>query len=292
MNPNTHTLYKYRPLYATGADGQKKPHPFTEAIFLESKIYYAAPSSFNDPFDCNLRLETHGNTPREWKQYFEYLIKKAPLSERPGFSKKIKYVLAKKKHREFLEEALAKTYDEHYKKSSVLCLSTKPNSIPMFSYYADSHKGVAIEFQFSNSEVPCGIEFKGGSNPVAWYGNKVMFGTINYADKFPDLNFLRLCKIPGQLARTLLFTKHHEWKHEEEFRIFRHKVSASTVTFPRRVVTRVILGCRCESEELNLVRAWLTGFPSDVVISRAKPADSGFNLEIDDIEVVRGQATI
>jgi hypothetical protein len=289
MDEKVYTLYKYRPLYTPGPD--RKPHPFTAAIFENSEIYYAAPNSFNDPFDCNLRLQTHGNDVAEWKTYFDSLLKAAPKSAKSNLSRRIKDVISQGKPGKLLEPTLEKTYDEHYAKSSVFCLSKRPDSIPMFSYYADSHRGVAIEFKFSNSEVPCGIAFRGGADPVGWYDKKIMFGTIDYPNQFPDLNFLRLRNISGGLARALLFTKHHEWRHEEEFRIFRHKVPASTVTFPRRLITRVILGCRCESEELHLIKRWLANFPSDVILSRAKPADTAFNLKIEDIEIIKGRET-
>jgi hypothetical protein len=156
----------------------------------------------------------------------------------------------------------------------------------MFSYYADGHRGIAIEFSFSDWEVPCGIPCGDPTRPDNFYERKVVFRDVEYPPTFPELNYHKVYGT-DQLLRSLLFTKHHEWSHEEEFRIFRRKVPASSVQFDKNLVTRVIFGCRTTPEDVDLVRSWLVGWPSAVVLSKAEATANQFNLRISDFNTVK-----
>ncbi|ACD91483.1 hypothetical protein Clim_2463 [Chlorobium limicola DSM 245] len=269
--------YKYRPLYQLRPDGTREQHPFTQSIFTKGEIYYSAPKDFNDPFDCNLRIHTDGSTDADWEAYFDKLVVQDP-------SKK-DYILQAKAEQwwntkpEITADFGLNQHRIHYAESSVFCFSKKSNSIPMFSYYADSHQGIAVEFSFSQRDVPCGI-------PCGEYPGKVVFRDVEYPPSFPELNFHKIYG-SNQMVRSLLFTKHYEWAHEEEFRIFRRKVPASAVQFDKTIVTRVIFGCRTTSDDIDLVRSWLAGWPSDVVLSKAETATDQFNLRVIDFETVK-----
>jgi hypothetical protein len=179
------------------------------------------------------------------------------------------------------------TLQAHYCDSSVLCLARSGNSIHMFSHYADIHSGIAIEFEFSEKELPCGIEFSSLSPREVPYDGKVIFGEVEYPASFPELNYHRLYD-DHQMIRSLIFTKHREWEHENEFRIFRRRVPASSAKFPKSLIKRVILGCRTTADDLALVKSWLVGWPTKVVLSKVKEADDRFELQIEDLEEVGG----
>ena len=156
----------------------------------------------------------------------------------------------------------------------------------MFSYYADSHRGIGIEFVFSDFDVPCGIPCINQIRSDSPYEGKVVFRDVEYPPTFPELNFHKVYGT-DQLLRSLLFTKHHEWAHEEEFRIFRRNVPASSVQFDRKLLSKVIFGCRTKPEDVALVRGWLAGWPSDVVLSKAETSIDQFNLRINDFDIVK-----
>lgn len=269
------TYYKYRSLQS----------PFTKSIFEKAEIYYAAPKDFNDPFDCNLRIHTNGSTDQDWETYFDKLMVQDPSAiqflqqarrekwwnTKPGF----KESLGREQHK------------KHYEKSSVFCFSKKNNSIPMFSYYADSHRGVAIEFQFDDLHVPCGIPAIDPMRPGQLYDNKIVFRDVEYPSSYPELNYHKVYGT-DQLLRSLLFTKHHEWSHEEEFRIFRRNVLASSVEFDKSLLTRIIFGCKASQAEVDLVKSWIVDWPTDVVLSHAEIVPHQFDLLIKDFEIIRG----
>jgi hypothetical protein len=174
----------------------------------------------------------------------------------------------------------------HYLDSSVLCLAKKANSIPMFAYYADAHTGIAIEFNFSENEIPCGIVFNSFGTGGVPYGGKVTFGDVDYPLSFPELNYHRL-RNTSALVRNLIFTKSQDWAHEQEFRIFRRNVAQSAVAFDRKIISRVIFGYRTTTADVDLVRSWLKNWPSDVVLSKAAAAVDRFDLVVSDFDVVK-----
>jgi hypothetical protein len=279
--------YKYRPLYMEGCAGVRVVHPFTESIFTKAEVYFAAPADFNDPFDCHLRAHVNDSTDAEWEAYLDEMMVKDPAS---------KANLLQVKNDEKLRKKLAADVGKeqqriHYSESSVLCLAKKGNSIPMFSYYADGHRGIAIELSFSDEEVPYGFNYHSTGTNGKPYDGKVIFRDVEYPTVFPELNYHRLRKT-DRLVRHLLFTKAAEWSHEEEFRIFRRKVAKGAVSFDRKLLTKVVFGCNTERTDVDLVRSWLNGWPSDVIFCKAEPATDKFELLVKDFDVVKGVRTV
>ncbi|MEI6891630.1 MAG: DUF2971 domain-containing protein [Pontiella sp.] len=268
----TTSYYKYRSLY----QGENEPNPFTKSIFEDNQLWYATPKDFNDPFDCNLNLHTNNSTDADWINYLKQVInntssiKKNLLNLFKGITKTL----------------FKETQKELYEGSSVCCFSTKNNSIPMFSYYADSHRGIAIEFQFSATEVPCGFEYENQNKSGIGYEGKIAFKKIKYLPSFPELNYLKLRNNDDELINSLIFTKFNEWSHEDEFRIFRRKVQASNVTFKKELLTRVIFGCKTDKNDINLVKEWLKGWPSNVILEKAEIKPDQFELEITHLETI------
>ena len=281
--PVKNLYYKYRPLYKPNRNGSRVIHDDTASIFTKSEIYFSAPTDFNDPFDSNLPLHVNDSTDAEWEKYFDEQIEKRPELENP--LRNIKDGKLWKTNRAISENFNEEGRIEIYIGSSVFCLSKKNNSIPMFSYYADGHTGIAIEFAFSDYEVPCGFDSIGLNG--AHYGGKVTFRDVDYPSVFPELNYHRI-RNTDKLVRRLMFTKSSEWVHEAEFRIFRKGIAKSSVPFDRKLISKVIFGCKTTSADIDLVKSWLKNWPSDVVLSKAEPATDKFELLIKDFDVVKG----
>ena len=294
MHENNYTLYKYRPLYAMNAEGLRHPHPFTATIFKDAQIYYAAPKSFNDPFDCNLKLHFDGTTPAEWRIYFESLAQKFPHRKRnlEKFARDISNTKKSLQWRDFsrnLEKKIEETRKSHYEDSSVLCLSKKPNSIQMFSHYTDSHHGIAIEFNFNSRNIPCGIQFGDPKNPREWYEKKIAISDVVYQEDFPELNLIRLSQHPNRIVYSLMFTKQKDWSYEEEVRIFRRGVKAASAPFERSMISHIIFGCKAREAEVLLVKGWLRDWPVDVTLSKAEQVQDKFELQIKYLETIKGK---
>src|SRR5437899_173708 len=130
------SYYKYRPLYTLDSHGKKVAAVNTESIFTRAQLYYSAPVDFNDPFDCNLRIHTNGSTDADWEAHLDELI---AIVSNPTVRVILSQHKASKSWNRIpqFKDLGKKQRQEHYVDSSVLCLSNKANSIPMFSYYAD-----------------------------------------------------------------------------------------------------------------------------------------------------------
>ena len=116
---------------------------------------------------------------------------------------------------------------------------------------------------------------------------KIIFDDVKYSEKFPELNYLRLYG-KTELVKNIIFVKFDDWSHEEEYRIFRKEIPASLVGYDRKIMTRVVFGCKCSDDEFALVKSWLQGWPSDVILSKTCEANDGFELKVVDFDCVKG----
>ncbi|MCC5790927.1 MAG: DUF2971 domain-containing protein [Opitutales bacterium] len=278
MSYPKHSYFKYRPLYADRSGAV--PHGLTQSLIESRRLFYATPTSFNDPFDCNLRLHTNDSTDDDWVSYIDALIAKCP--SRRNQLTVVKAERLWSTHPEFSDIGLG-TRRTIYEESSVLCLAKRPDSIPMFAYYADDHNGIAIELEFSDDEIPCGVPFGNLADPANIYERKIIMGDIEYLPTLPELNYHRLYGRP-QLIKSLMFTKFDGWRHEEEFRVFRKGVAASTAEFPATMLKRVIFGARTGSAEIDLVKHWLSHHGYPVILAKVVAAVGRFGLDISDFE--------
>lgn len=254
---------------------QSIPDENTMSLIMDRKIYYAAPASFNDPFDCNLSLHLENTSSRQWKQYARHLMDQHPQC------RDILQEFIDKKAWKSIPINIDDIRDEIYRKSSVLCLSSKGDSIPMFSYYADNHRGVAVEISFAPQETPCGYSLQEIiSGPMS---GKITSEFVQYLPEAPELNYLHL-RGTSKLVKNTIFTKFIEWQHEKEFRIFRNKIEPSTVKLEDKMITRIIFGERASDEGIKLVKKWTSNYKSKVILSKAKKLRNAFKLTIEDFE--------
>lgn len=284
MTSENRKYYKYRPLRQDG-----DAHPFTASIFEKRELWFSSPADFNDPFDCNLRLHVDDSTDDEWIAYIDLMMKESP--EDRASLEIVKKGKLWRSSPEMTRGIGDSTQKLNYNDSSVFCLAKTAESIPMFSYYADSHKGVAIEFSFSNRNVPCGLNYLDTIASSGADRSGVVFSDVLYPNEYPELNYHRLYG-SDQLLKNIIFTKHYEWRHEREYRIFRRNIRASSVVFDPEILTGVVFGCKAEDSEIELVRGWLAEWPTPVALSRSKVSSKSFTLESEVFDQVGGSSDL
>ena len=273
-----HQYYKYCHLYSDR--GNKIPNSFTRSLIESSELFYATPASFNDPFDCNLRLHVDDSTDADWIRYLDALIAQYP--ERTEQFTIVKNQRLWTTHPELCAFGIT-TRQTIYNESSVLCLSKRPDSIPMFSYYADDHHGIAVELEFSEDEIPCGIPYGDPSQREQLYQRKIVIDDIEYVAAMPELNYHRLYE-SHQLIKSLIFTKFDGWRHEDEFRIFRKGIAASVVKFPQAMLKRIIFGARTTADDVGMVKGWLSQYHHGITLAKAEVSTTSFSLDIHTFE--------
>lgn len=142
-------------------------------LLQEDKMWLSKPTSFNDPFDCALKLSVKDLT-KEYivevfidgnldyykefgiteKELMKLKRKKDPIHELVKlYVKKSKANLTLKERTKLIEEEenRIKNYDldiKHKENLHVACFSETNESILMWSHYANKHKGFCVEYDF------------------------------------------------------------------------------------------------------------------------------------------------
>ena len=228
-------------------------------ILEDLRLKITPPNEFNDPFEITPRskfavtletqLERVRTNPESYRAVyeemhrdgmfwgtFEQFIAGLPNALRRDFDEYRK--LSKKE----LEAYDMRCLDDASKHFGILCLSKTSNSIPMWSYYANHHRGVVFGFDVNKIGQPvtgpCGL--------VAYRKQRAK-------------NNPYVPRSLGDYLR-LIFTKSHEWKHEHEYRrVFQLSslISASPKddgvksffwNISGDAIREIIFGCRVSDE--------------------------------------------
>jgi len=120
----------------------------------------------------------------------------------------------------------------------ILSLSSKPDSALMWSYYANSHKGMCLGFDTSDK----------------------MFQSahaVRYQRKAPEY---RLDGPPLANAEAFVLTKALKWKHEEEWRIIM-QLGRQSYPFRPDALLSVIFGASTSDKDRDKVKQWIANGP-------------------------------
>ena len=278
-------LYKY----ASGESGIK--------VLQDLRLKITPPNEFNDPFELTPRskftitlndmLNRVRNCPEYYRGVFEDMKKDGHSQTFEQFIETLPKVLPIK-FKEFrnlmrkkLVERDMQVINEASRTNGILCVSKKPNSIQMWSHYANHHKGIAIGLDLSKA----GGALKG------------LFGEVKYRKPRRGVDPWLLPPNPEwfkQMKETI-FTKGQEWIHESEYRrVFR--LADLTHAMPDEkgnrhylldiggdAIREIILGCRMEKPEESLITNELQRRPKTfghVKLFRCKRHDTKYELEI------------
>jgi len=151
--------------------------------FLEGKLPLTSPSRFNDPFDTKHAFDYSNHnlehTPEE----------QCAIDEKGWSEKSVQQVKRKEQERGW------------QKKYTGCCFAERRDSLLMWTHYADSHKGVCLQFKYDSDpkKLPAGCFFK----------------KIRYSTHRPKPDASRI----SEFEETLLLTKSIDWMYEEEWRV-------------------------------------------------------------------------
>lgn len=194
-NPKITKLYKYL-----------GNHKRVLEILKTGCIYYPKPDKFNDPFDCDIEIVSSVS----WDQFEQVIrIKGKKLNKKPEeVEQKIRSVrngvpAALGEYQTRVREGV-KRVRAILKEQGVLTLSAISDSIPMWGYYADGHRGMCVELR------------RTPENTLGSTATK----PVHYTDDYPEVSFFNLFEHPGFLSETVMRTKSSAWKHEQEWRVF------------------------------------------------------------------------
>ena len=148
----------------------------------------------------------------------------------------------------------------------VYCLSEDPKNILMWSHYADSHKGICIEF-----DIKRGGFFYNNLLPVQYKKRYPTFELSDYQNE-DDMMFT--------MHQQAICTKSVLWKYEKEWRVItddRH----GNKSFDKNDVTKVIFGAKISDDDReNLMTLFINNGYIKTKFYQCRLSDHKYGLEI------------
>jgi Protein of unknown function (DUF2971) len=257
MNFTDNILFKYR--FIRTDDGVL--NRYTERIVKNGELYFASPSSFDDPHDCRVSVVPK-NCPDRLerlkvlaKQAFLYVDRKYDVS---GLSfeqmcevshQMTEYINSILTEDGYFSDHIIDRFSKHF---GVLSLTKDYLDTLMWSKYADNHKGVC--FGFDKSETP----FK--------HAKEVL-----YCDEMPLLE-------SDDLSSSDLFvlTKEKKWEFQKEFRVARK--GSGPILFNKKAIKLTLFGCKTSHEDIEEVKSWFRAESLSCEFMKIKRVQGRFDL--------------
>ena len=251
-------LYKFR-----AAHTPKLLERLEETI-VGSRLYFASPRDFNDPFDCRVHLNFAATFERRRRAYEGALKRHAP-----GIPRRERRARAKAAARDVLRPSGSRTligrFQADVDQVGILSLAVEPDNPLLWSHYSYGHTGVCLKFGHGRSE-----PFFGRALP------------LNYSTDFPVANpFL---DDPGRIVEAVLLTKSSRWSYEREWRAFELDGGPGTYEYPAALLKGVILGVRASPELRSAVAGWLATRNPPAALYEAKIASGSYELTVAPVE--------
>lgn len=237
-------------------------------LLKDRKIYCSKPENFNDPWDCKIWRNTEIlDDPQEYERCIQY------IASRPSTLSKDEhdYVMQRISTDRSLLETYLNPVDSPWLVngiSRVYCLTPANDNLLFWSHYADSHKGICLEFSTSNVVI--------GS---AW--------KVEYVEDYPLYKF-------GESGDIWpLLTKAKEWAYEKEYRIIAHErneignydvksliLDDGFLTLPEGSLKSIIVGCQMSEQKLEELNNFVGENSPGLLIRRAKQKRNKYAVEI------------
>lgn len=223
IHPEITSLYKYRAF---------NEHSLQSLI--NEVAWFSKPSSFNDPFDCCINIDTN-RIEESIRGAVKELYSKTGKDITDIPENEFKVTENDKKAFDSLKSSLHKLTQN----IGILSLSSVNDDILMWGHYADSHNGFCIEY----SRTPDNIMGK-QSEPV------------NYEGNFPSLSAQEATS-QSEAFKKLLLTKSTHWSYEKEWRII-EAAGDKAFQFPCDIKS-IIFGLKMNEQNRFTIRRILEG---------------------------------
>lgn len=195
-------------------------------LISNRELWYASPSTFNDPFEGE----------SSFSEVLESVWEKYPLPE---------------SERALYFEKIQRTLNE----SGICSFSKTRKNQHMWAHYADEHKGLCIGFKeellrpLDSSIFPIDVTYQ--SN----YPFAEIIKRFNYFEQFPGQNSVG--SVAGDIIYSILSTKYTSWRYEKERRLLFCRSEA--IPFCPNAINSVAFGLRTPEKDKTAIRAIMSG---------------------------------
>jgi hypothetical protein len=256
-------IYKY-----SGLSGDRLE--WMRRLIVDSELYFASPSSFNDPLDC--RIPTRFEAPEHIVEKHWRGIASQPYIDMPdrGREARIQQLVrdsATPEGRAKLTEQLLNLLA----RNGTVSFAKDPNNMLMWSYYAEGHSGIAVRFGMDLSQIAA------FGQALEAQGTQLFPVRVEYSDDFPNCNYYTATT--HERLKKLLGTKSAEWTHEGEWR-FVLPDRTGYLKIPPTAITGVVLGMRIDPCNEAIIREWISKRSPKIDLLRVSHIENSFRLHL------------
>lgn len=177
-------LYKYLPFKNEEIEKNRNSVNYTLECLREKSLWSSIPTRLNDPFEG-----------------FNYIVPKN------------KTLSLNEIHFSFSNQIRKALYNE----ISITSFSEDYKNISMWSYYANNHKGICLEFDLSS------LSFDSMYILPVYYSDKIITSTVEIKEEeLLDGNKSYTFPIEDLTREFFLLRKDLQWEHEKEWRLILH----------------------------------------------------------------------
>lgn len=235
-------LYKYRPI-----------NIHTLNLIISNEAYYSSPIDLNDPFDCNIIPQID----------YSNLNKFAETRKNEGSITQKEYDKLLENPEMIMEHEFKETIDNIRSKFKIFCLSEINNDVMMYSHYADSHRGICLEFSVSNDPFFDYLDY------VRYTKEIPVFHGFN-----DDIKLIR-----NELKEIEVLTKSCSWSYEKEWRIITDN-SSHVQIFSPNILTSIIFSYQTSTDDKLLIENIVKNRSCSIQLQEVIKKEKSFELEI------------
>lgn len=198
-------------------------------LIVESVFYLSPRSQLNDPFDVHSVLDPSDQKITR-KYYINYLIKehKPRHKDRKSLGRRLDSI-------EIIRKKISETFEKSVDSTGIHSFATCPRNILMWSYYADSHKGVCMVYETARD-----------------LDTFVKALPVTYSREFPVIKYRT--EIGGELIKKAFLTKAIDWQHERERRIVEQNRASQYMHYDPSSLNGIIIGSNASQATVELIR--------------------------------------
>jgi hypothetical protein len=272
-------------------------------IIENCTLRWSTPPTLNDPFDMQfafqLRVDRQAARTlvldKVWQHSHGELLDR-PVTDAGRIFRQFRHTLPRMSREEFKQDreigqvidavldempgriaTMSEIILKQFVDDKILCLSDIPDSILMWSYYAQNHSGIVLRF---TDDTP--------GNPL------VKARPVRYVEQMPSLledEMLSdmLAGYSGMEARRIMddviYTKSSRWAHEREWRAYAGRGRScdpyEDIPFSARELDGVIFGVRTAEADRTALTDLLTARYPHVELLQAKTKTDAYGLVIE-----------
>ncbi|KAF0129146.1 MAG: hypothetical protein FD155_2635 [Bacteroidetes bacterium] len=223
-----------------------------------AELWFAAPTSFNDPFDCQINDQTNWTD----DNIREYVTKTVQTSGEEIDPEDV--VRGNQQNPGNFNKFFTSNLKKLLSTQGVACFLPTPENLLLWAHYSDSHKGVCLKFDITKDEDLFALTF-----------------AVKYPkdNKYPHFDYLTQ---RDQLVNKAMLTKSIHWKYEDEIRVL--KPNFGNHPFAKECLKEIIFGCHADPNEIRTIRQIVTNakYP-DLKLKQVKLKENEYGIEFIEI---------